>query len=180
MKKVLLISAEFVRAHASISNEMQDKFLKPSIQEAQDIHLEQVLGTKLVNKLCELVRTGAIGEVENTKYKELLDRSQFFLMYQTLAIMTVTASVKFSNAGLYTTNDENMTQIPLDDVFKMQSMFQNKSDYYKDRLQDYCKENYKKFPELKSCGLYDVKPVLDSAASCPIFLGGARGRKVRR
>lgn len=177
MGKVNLISADFIREITNISNNTQDKFMKSAIRESQDIDLTEVLGSVMVEKLCKLVGEDKIGLEENIEYKQLLDKSQYFMAYSVITKLCLISSVKIDNIGLNLTNDENANQLYLTDVFKLESHYKNKADYYKERLQAYCKSKLNVLPELKEGGCWDVKAELNSAASCPIFLGGARGRK---
>lgn len=173
----MLCSADFVRGISNISNNLQDKFLASALRETQDVDFQQVVGTKMLNRLCNLVQTGDITKEENKKYKQLLDEGQWFMAYSTIAKICVISSVKIDNIGLNTTNDVNANQISINDVFKIQDFYIKKADYYKGRFQDYCAEHRHEFEEMKNLSCYDVKPELNSAASCNIFLGGARGKR---
>lgn len=179
MEKVYLVSANFIRSLTNISNSTQDKFLASAIRETQDIDLTEVLGSKLVKRLCDLVSSGEIVEVENKDYKELLDNTQYFMAYSTVSKLCLITTVKIDNIGVNTTADEKVNPLTLADVFKIENYYTNKADYYKKRLQDYLLANKDKYIELKGCSKYEVNPTLHSAASSPIFLGGARGRKIR-
>lgn len=175
--KVLLCSADFIRANTNISNNLQDKFLKPAMRETQDIDLTQVLGSKMIDRLCRMVENDEIGKPENEEYKKLLDECQYFFSYSTITKLCLIASVKIDDIGLNFTNDINANQLYLTDVFKLESHYRNKADQFKERLQSYCKSKINVLPELKEGGCYDVKAELESAASCPIFLGGSRSRR---
>ena len=176
-QKILLCSADFIRENTNISNNLQDKFLKPAMTETQDFDLTEVFGSKMIEKLCTLVRDDEIDSDENTEYKLLLDKCQYFFAYSTISKLCLISSVKIDDIGLNLTNDENAQQLYLTDVFKLEAHYKNKADYYKERLQAYCKSKIDVLPELKEGGCYDVRAELNSAASCPIFLGGARSRK---
>lgn len=179
MAKINLISADFIRETTNISSNVQDKFLKSAIRETQDTNLTDVLGTKMVDKLCTLVKENKIGEFEYVEYRKLLDECQYFMAYSVITKLCVINSVKIDNLGLTNTSDEHANQLYLTDVFKIEAHYQNKADFYKNRLQSYCKMKIDVLPELKECDCYMTNAHLDSAASCPIFLGGARGRKKR-
>lgn len=178
-KNIFLISADFIRNFTNISNNMQDKFLQSAIRESQDTELRQVLGRKLLNKVCDLVDSGDIYKPENEDYKLLLDESQYFLAYSAITNLCLISSVKLDNGGLQTTNDINTTQIQLSEVFKLEAHYKNKMDFYKMELQNFLKKNFEKYPELKELDCYDEKPELVSSASTGIFLGGARGKRKR-
>lgn len=176
-QKIYLCSADFIRANTNISNNLQDKFLKPAMSETQDCNLTEVLGSKMVEKLCYLVKEDKIGLAENIEYKRLLDETQYFFAYSTISKLCLISSVKIDDIGLNLTNDTNANQLYLTDVFKLESHYKNKADFYKQRLQAYCKSKLAELPELREGGCWDVKAELNSAASCPIFLGGSRARK---
>lgn len=177
MGRINLISADFIRDVTNISSNTQDKFMASAIRESQDIDLTEVLGSKMVAKLCSLIDEDKISDEKFVEYKHLLDNSQYFLAYCVITKLCLINSVKIDNIGLNMTNDENAQQLYLTDVFKLEAHYKNKADYYKERLQAYCKSKIDVLPELKEGGCYDVRAELNSAASCPIFLGGARSRK---
>ena len=70
--ETLLTSADFVRAHTSISDNVDGKYITPAIREAQDIHLRGILGDCLLARLKELVGDGRIMEPEYADYKDSL------------------------------------------------------------------------------------------------------------
>lgn len=176
MSKVLLTSANFVRTQTNISDNLSDKYLMPSIREAQDINFREIIGTSLLNRLCELVEDGSINDDEYAVYKDLLDIAQYYLAYQTASLLVVTTTFKINNIGLNTSTDENV-QIPqTSDVFKLKDYYQFKSDHYCKLMQNFIL-NYKRFlKEIDDCQCAKIHSHLYSAASCNVNLGGRRGK----
>lgn len=172
---VLLIDPNFVRSTTNISNNLNDKYLQSAIREATDIDLEEVYGTKLLNKVKDLVVTGEIKNEENKQYKELLNASKYFLTYSVIARIVVISSAKLDNFGVSQADDEHINSLDMKEIFQLEKYYTNKADAYKLRLQNFISKNKNSYPELcHDC--YDIEPNLSTAASCSIFLGGERGK----
>lgn len=180
MAQILLISEDYIKSTTNISDNMSGEYILPAIQLAQDIALEETIGSPLLSKLQELVETAEIQLVKNENYKLLLDKYiQPFLCYATIAQITVPIAFKMANAGVLRTDDEKMTNVSANEVDKVKSHYTHIADTYKYRLQRYLIANYNKFPELlKYKSIADLRANLYSAASCGLVLGGPRGKSL--
>lgn len=180
MTNILLISEDTVKTHSNLNDNVWGKNLLPAIREAQDIYLQQIIGTCLYHRLMDLVESGDIAELEYAPYKDLLDdKIQDFLLYQTLSCIIPVLNVKLANYGTSLSNDEHLVQLGQKDADLVLNYYEDKADFYGKRLQNFLKANFNQFPEL-SCGCDgDIKPNLDSSASSSIWLGGLRGKRIR-
>lgn len=178
--EVLLISEDTIKSVTNMSDNMQGDYLLPAIQLAQDIDLEETIGTPLLEKIQELVLNNTIINADNIAYKTLLDKYiQPFLCYATIAHITVPVAFKIANAGILRTEDEKMYNVSATEVDRVKSHYQHIADTYKYRLQRYLIANYNKYPELlRYKSIADLRANLYSAASCGIVLGGARGKTI--
>lgn len=165
----------------NISVNMSDKMLDVAIKEAQDAELNEVLGTKLLYKLYDLVATGQIGLSENSLYKELLDyHVSYFLTYNAISRLIVIVSIKLDNIGVVTTGDEKVNNLPVKDIFALESYYRGKSDFYKSRLQAYLRLHRDDFKELQYHDAYNTLAAIETAYTSSIFLGGRRGKQVHK
>lgn len=178
MKKILLVSSNFIKNMTNIDDNMSGKLIEPAIYEAQNEGLRGVLGDSLVNRLEELVDTGDIDREGFEMYKQLLTKCQYFLAYTAMANICMLTSVKVSPAGLEQVSDEHMDPLDMDDSFRLQSFYQKKADYLCHQLQNYVLNNKAAYPELKECDCRMIKANLFSAATTGLWLGGIRGRIV--
>lgn len=174
MTNVLLISENFLRSNFSISDNVQSKYLLSAIRQAQDFNFQQVVGTKLYEKIKDLVSSNTIAQ--NEDYKALLDKAQMFLGYASIAALTVIVNVKIDNIGLNFTSDENVQVLDIKDMFQLQKYYIDKADEYKNLLQRFLLKNFSKYPELTPSEVQEMYSNVYSAASCGINLGGARGK----
>lgn len=176
-KDVLLIDEDYLKSYSNISDNVAGDYLLPSMFVAQRQYLEECLGTALVRKLQQLVNDGLIDNEENMAYKTLLDDYiQDYLAFQSLVELARVISFKFNNFGISRTDDEKMYNVSFDEVFKLADHYQKKADYFMYRMQRFLIANYANYPELVEYkSIADLQQNLYSAASCSIWLGGARG-----
>lgn len=179
MKDILFTTADFIRSVTIVSDNLQDKYILSSIREAQDIEFQQVVGTRLYNRLKLMVEDESILLDYNEHYRELLDKAQYFIAYQTLANLTVNSTYKINNIGLNTISDDNVSTPSLSDTFKLSKYYTDKADHYKMILQNWLLKNKSYFPELLKSDISELSANVHSAASCNVFLGGARGKVSR-
>lgn len=175
MAKYLLTSETFVKSVSSISDNLAGKFLQPSIREAQDIKLRGILGDCLLSRLCELGQAKELDDAGNEAYKELVEQCQYFLAYSAIVEVCLKVSYKVGNFGVAKSNDENLQVATQDEISKMQYYYQAKADSACIDLQHFLLDNRASYPELTECTCNKIRANLYSAATCGIFLGGARG-----
>lgn len=179
MRDILLISEEFIKSISSISDNLSSKYLTPSIREAQEIDFRNIVGYTMLEKIKTLYDNDDIKKPENSHYSELLEMSCYFMTYATLAYVTMKTSYKISNIGVSRTTDENVQSVSFDEVQKVADYYRSRADYYKNSLQEWLRYNQDKFPELSARTQNQTTPNLRSSATTSIWLGGARGKRIR-
>lgn len=179
-KYIFLTSEAFIRSNVNINDEVHGKYVQAAMREAQDINLQQVLGTRLMKKLQDMVSGNTINNEGNEVYKECLDKCKWYLMYCTVARLMAITGVHVGNFGPNQPVDENMQSMRLSDIFQMEQYYVNKADHYCLELQNWLMEKHNELPELTKKKISEIGANLYSAASCGLWLGGARGRGVCR
>lgn len=180
MAEILLSSEAFVKSVTSASDNLSGKYILPSLREAQEIGLRGILGDDLLAKLKDLIKNGTLETESGGVYKTLVDHCQYYLAYMTIVEVTNKVSYKIGNFGVTKTHDENIQVASQDEIAKMQYYYQSKADACCLDLQNFLLEHRKDYPELTENSCYKIESNLHSAASCGIFLGGARGRILPR
>lgn len=175
MAEVLLTSESFVKSVSNISDNISGKYILPSLREAQEQGLRSILGDSLLAKVKVLIAEKQIDAFPH--YKDLADRCQYYLAYKTIVEVMNKVSYKIGNFGVAKSNDENLQVASYDEIAKMQYYYQSKADACCLTLQRWLLDNCNFFPELKECNKNKMRSNLYSAASCGIFLGGARGKR---
>lgn len=178
MTDALLTDPKFVKSMTSISDNLSGKYMMSSIREAQDVALRGIIGSALLEKLKKLVKNGTIHYIENSDYQQLLDECQYFLAYSAIIEIIRKTSYKVGNFGLTKTQDENLSVASDGEIGQTEFYYQSKADSCCLDLQNYILENRTKYPELTESVCHKISANLHSAASCGIFLGGARGKGI--
>lgn len=172
MTKVLLISEDYVKTESALNDNVWGKFLLPSIREAQDINLSQIIGQNLLDELYYRVLNNQI----DGNYKTLLEEYiQPYLLYQVQSNIVPTLNVKLANIGTVLTQDEHIVNLSKTDVDNLKQNIQYKADFYCRRLQEYLLQNKDTFG-LDDCMCGNIQANLVSAASTNLWLGGFRGK----
>jgi hypothetical protein len=185
-RNVLLISEDYIKSESNLDNNVSGKYLQSAIKLAQDIELQSLIGTKLLEKIQKLVidwkdpnkpvhpieppiyDPTSIDDPENHRYKELLDYYiQPYLLYQVLSEITIPISFKLSNFGVMRTDDEKNLTSDINQVNLIKKYYRDKADFFKTRLQNWVITYYNDFPELYEYKpLKDLYPNLYSSSSC--------------
>ena len=178
MAEILLSSEKFIKEVTSVSDNLSGKYLLPSLREAQEIGLKGILGDRLLSKVKDLIKNNTIESASNGVYKTLVDHCKYYLAYKTLVEVTNKVSFKIGNFGVTKTQDENLQVATQDEIAKMQYYYQSKADACCLDLQNFLLENRSDYPELTDACCNKIESNLYAAATCGIFLGGARGRRL--
>lgn len=179
MTKVLLISEDFIKTNSNLNDNVWGEYLLPAIREAQDMGLQEIIGSCLYEHLLTLVENEEIGDNENAAYKQLLDEYiQQYLMYQVLTDLVPIIGTKQANLGTIISNDEHVVGLTESERNRVKNYYQIRADFYSKRMQEYLLNNRELYPELKECDCDRIKANLRSAASTGLFLGGYRGRRL--
>lgn len=176
MAEILLTSETFVKSVTSISDNLAGKYLRPAIREAQDIGLRGILGDTLLDKLKEIVGAHSESSPENTAYKRLLERVQYYLAYKALVEVAAKVSYKIANFGVAKTQDENLQTASAEEISHLRKDYQDKADHCCLELQNYLLNHRADYPELSEGECHRIYSNLYSAATCGVWLGGPRGK----
>ena len=176
--EVLLCSEKFIKEVTSISDNLYGKYILPSLREAQDIGLRGILGDCLLERLRQLVADGTLTEEGNGMYHALVNRCQYYLAYMTVVEVLNKASFKVGNFGVSRATDEHLQAAGHDDIARQGYYWQSKADACCWQLQQWLLDNREAFPELNDCDCSRMRSNLHSAATCGIWLGGARAYRI--
>lgn len=177
---VLLTSEEFVKSYSNISNNVNGKYLRVAIREAQEIELREILGSCLLNKLKALVEAEELELPENGIYMEIIDQCQYFLAYTAVKNLCLTTSYKIDNIGVSQTYDENIQSMSLEDTYNIMEQYARKADYFCHLLQEYLISKKEFIPELTDSQCSCIQANLYHAATGGIWMGGRRGKYSER
>ena len=175
MTNTFLISETVFRNYTDVNNNVDSALIKNSIREAQDITLQQTIGTLLYNKLTDIVDANEMDLPANVNYKTLLNEYiQDVLIYAAYWYALDAIYLRSRNNGLLQpSGGENSDPVDRSLYNVKREAVQNKMEYYNNRLTAYIIEEEALFPELnESNKLYEQNPDYSTKYGSPFVFGG--------
>lgn len=151
MSRIFLINENILKTETIINDNVGSEFIRPAIEASQDIYLQQLIGSELVDKLYELIATNKINDETFVDYKLLIDEYiTNYLKYKVLAEITIPLAYKYRNSGVIQTTGDHYNNSTLRDATMVQNHYELRATFYADRLTKYLKCNNDKYPEYMS------------------------------
>lgn len=166
--KTQFFSSEFFKNNTIVDVNCDAKIINKAIIEAQDIYLEQYLGTALYRKIIsDLNGSGLSGNYLTLRDSYIID----VLLHWTMYLLAPNQVWKWRNRSIDTESGENSTASAKDDVVFLQSQCKNKAEAYAKKLTDYLCANQNLFPELQQNNTSDMKNPNHTSYTLPMYLG---------
>ena len=155
MSKVIFIGSQELKDNGLINGSVDvNKFL-PYIEISQDIHIQNILGTDLYNRL----KDGIVADDLNADEVILLDDYiKSTLIHFALAEYYPFAAYRITNGGIYKHTSENEQTIDVNEVEALVRSETSYAKYYSKRLVDYLCVNYSLYPEYSTNTDDDISP----------------------
>ncbi len=159
MAYVLFISEEKLKDSTAINLNVDPNLLLPYVRQAQKLYVEPKLGTKLTQKLKDLITAGTIGNVGNAAYKTLLD-DYIGDMLPNWAFYHAVPFLRFKieNGNIYSKTSETGNALSTEESQSLREEVSNTAQYYTERLIEYITNNTSLFPEYSTNSGADVNP----------------------
>ena len=159
--KALFITTNDLRRKSIIGGAVDaDKFIQ-FVEVAQDIHIQNYLGTKLYEKIETLITNGQITQNANSDYKNLLDKYITpMLIWFAQSDYYMFASYQVSNGGVFRHRSESSETPSMQEIKSLVDSSRDKAEFYTRRFLDYINQNSNLFPEYTAAnddGMYPDK-----------------------
>jgi hypothetical protein len=161
MAEALLITRKDLVKFSSLNGNVDtDKFLQ-YIKIAQDIHIQNYLGTDLYNK----IQADIEGSTLSGDYLNLVnDHIKPMLIHWALVEYLPFAAYTIANKGVFKHSSENATNVEKNEIDFLIEKERNVAQYYTDRFINYMSfEASSKFPEYYTNSNDDVYPDKDAS-----------------
>lgn len=160
MAQALLISRkDIVKFTAMNGNVDTDKFIQ-FVKIAQDIHIQNYLGTDLLNK----IESDIISSSLSGSYLTLVtDYIKPMLIHWAMVEYLPFAAYTVANKGVYKHTSENASNVDKTEIDFLIEKERNLAQYYTDRFISYMSFNNDSFPEYNSNSNEDVYPDKDAS-----------------
>lgn len=159
MAYALLISTEDVKKFTILNGNLDvDDFIQ-YIKIAQDISIQNYLGTDLYNKFQTLIISGDINDAEFVNYKNLLNGYiKPMLIHWSMVHYLPFAAYTIANKGVYKHNSENATNVEKNEIDFLVEKERDIAEHYTQRFIDYMCFQQSEYPEYTSNSNNDMNP----------------------
>lgn len=170
MAKILFIKPEDLKRRSILNGNLDtDKFIQ-YIHIAQEIHIQNYLGTKLYQKL----ETGIENTTLNSDQTRLLtDYIQDALIHFAAAEFLPFSSIQVQNGGVFKHVSENASSVDKEELDYLAQKERDNAEYYAKRLVDYLCKNKDLYPEYSTNEDDDIKPDNEVNYTGGWYLGGS-------
>ena len=155
MAKALLISRQDAIRFTNMNGNIDtDKFIQ-YVSIAQDIHIQSMLGTKLLEKLQAEIIAGTLAN----PYKDLLEiYIKPALIHASMLEFLPFSAVTIANKGVYKHGAENSETVSKEEIDFLVEKQRQTFMHYKERCVSYICDNNTDFPEFNTNTGSDMSP----------------------
>lgn len=160
MAKALFIKRDDITKKTSLSGNLDSNKFLQYVEIAQEIHIQNLIGTDLYEKIESLIIDGD-GVIPDGSYKDLVDNYIKPLLIQFgMTEYLSFAAYSISNAGVYKHSIETSETAPKEEIDFLISKHKGYADYYSNRLIEYlCTSGTRaRFPEYYTNTEDDISP----------------------
>lgn len=163
---VYLISEDTLKTETVLNDNVSPEYFGSAIETAQEIYLQQLIGTSLLNDLCNKVKNDSLTADDKTLLDEYITP---FLKFKVLAEVTLPLAFKYRNTGVVQTNNEYVYNTGIKDVFQLASHYDQRANFFAIRMTDWLCANSVKFPSYHNTTTGELSPN-KNAYNTSIFL----------
>jgi hypothetical protein len=155
-QNILLISVDTVKERSGVHTNVDDKLIQHEIKAAQDTKIEEALGTALFKRLQAGIAAKAAGATDGllTADEEVLlaDYVVDALVWFTVAALPITATFQIYTKGVEQKTSDNTVAPGMRDLQTLANLYENRAEYYRERLIRYLSKSGALYPLYGSCG----------------------------
>ncbi len=148
MATALFITTKDIKRYSVLSGNVDpDKFIY-MVEIAMDTQIQNYTGTKLYEKIQNLIVAGTINDVANADYKTLLETHlKPMTIYWALTTYMPFAAYTVANGGVYKHTSESAVTVEKNEVDYLQEKYRDIAQYYTNNFINFMVYNQSTYPE---------------------------------
>lgn len=166
--RALLIDDATLKERSALDINVQGQYIRVAVETAQEIELQTILGTNLLDALCDKYAANQLAGAYLTLYNDYVVP---FMVNQSVSNILLPLSYKVRNEGVVSTGSEQSTQQSLQDVQRLETYYKNRADFYADRMTAWLTANNNDIPEWKNRRSCADMPSRPGGYTTGIYLG---------
>ena len=144
MNKVKFISIKYFKENTTVEYNVDDDKITPTIYKAQDIYIQQSLGSEFYNHLKDAIVNNTLTTDEDILLRTYI---QPCLNEYTLLLLIPIIQFNLTNKSVLLRNDNNSQPSTLEDIKFLRQSVRDMAEFYLKRLNRYLEENDNLFPK---------------------------------
>lgn len=156
MAEIILINENYVKQYTNVNGAVDANRIYQAVSVAQDLHLEQYLGTDLLNKIKTDVNAETITGAYSTLYESYIKKA---LLWFTMIELIPAMYYRHDNGSLVKRTSEDAELISQGELDRLIDDARGKAILYTQKMVDYLCANSASFPEYSSNTFPDKHPV---------------------
>ena len=159
MAKALLISTEDITKKTAVNGNVDVNLFVQFVEIAQDVHIQNYLGTDLLQACQTLITAGELGDAGNEAYETLVETwVKPCLIHWAMVEYLPFAAYTIANKGVYKHSSENSDNVEKNEVDFLIEKERQIAQHYTERFIDYICFNNDLFPEYTQNSNGDMYP----------------------
>jgi hypothetical protein len=156
MTNVLLVSEQYLRDNLPISRNLDTKDIKPNIQSAQELYLQEILGNNFYDYILTTFSAQTLNADEITLVQDYIKPA---VAYRTLAMALPFLSLQIKNKGPQTQSDDFSQPSDFRGLTFLISNAENRAEFYEERLKKYLCKYSSLYPQYTSNNNDIIPPI---------------------
>ena len=141
--KVLFLSVDYLRDNTVINGNVDSEILEPFIVNAQNVHIETIVGTKLYNSIIASIEADTLAGVDKTLIDDYIQPALIqWALYEALPFI----NYKLTNKSIATKSSDNSEAVALDELHYLRTAVRDVAEYMSERATMYLKANETLYP----------------------------------
>lgn len=143
-QEILLINEDVLKKYTPLTDAVDPNLIRPCIYVAQDMYLQNFLGTNLINK----IKDDVANETLSGDYEILLNEYILkLLIWWTMVELYPSLLYKHDNGNLVSRQSEDTTPVTKGEMESLKEKARENARFYTNRMVNYLRFNSSLFPE---------------------------------
>ena len=138
----LFISVTDLKESGWIDENLDDRMIRACILDAQKIHTRDMIGSGIYDEINSQKIAGSLTALNTTLLGYIKDALIQWTLYEGIDVW----NYKIRNKAVMTSTSDNSNPVDADVIRKLGERFQNKAEYYDERLRRYLIQNQSSYP----------------------------------
>ena len=158
--EALLITRKDIVKYSNLNGNIDNDKMLQFVKLAQDIHLERILGTDLLQRIKADIIAGTLSDPYLTLLTTYIKP---MLIHWSLVEIIPFNAFQIANGGVFKHNSENSDSVSKSEIDFLTEKYRKVADHYTERFTSYMCYNNSLFPEWQTNTEEDLRPRNDGA-----------------